>query len=75
MEKYQELLKNVGMCYQRINYVDYFNSTEDEKGDACTKERSQLSEYISSDDFSFKTIVEEKLKKVEQKEDYIMKNY
>jgi hypothetical protein len=75
MEKYQELLRNVGLCYQRINYVKYFNSSEDEKSEACKKERDNLSEYINSDDFNFKNFVEEKLKKVQEKEDYIMKNY
>lgn len=75
MDKYQELFRNVGLCYQRINYVNFFNSSEDEKGEACKKERDILAEYINSEDFSFKAIVEEKLKKVQEKEDYIMKNY
>jgi hypothetical protein len=75
MDKYEELMKNVGLCFQRVNYINYFHSSEDEKSEACRKERDQLAEYINSEEFSFRAMVEEKLKKVQEREDYIMKNY
>ena len=75
MEKYDQLVRNVGFCFQRINYVNFFNSTEDEKSEACRKERDLLKEYVNSEEFSFRGMVEEKLKQVQERENYIMKNY
>lgn len=70
MEKFRELNRNVGLCFQKINYSKYFYSSKEEKSAACRKERDELTEYVNSDSFKFKGIVEEKFEKVQGKLDF-----
>lgn len=67
MDKFRELNRNVGLCFQKINYSKYFYSSEEEKNQACRKERDELIEYINSDAYTFKSIAQEKYDKVQGK--------
>ena len=69
MEKLFELNKKVGLCFQKINYLKYLHSSQEEKDSACRKERDDYIEYINSDALNFKNLVEEKYNKV--KSNYI----
>jgi len=64
MDKLFELNKKIGLCYQKINYIKLFNSSQEEKDSACRKERDEYIEFVNSDALNFKNIVEEKYNKV-----------
>lgn len=64
MDKLFELNKKIGLCFQKINYIKYFQSTDEEKDTACRKERDDYIEYVNSDALNFKNVVEEKYKKI-----------
>jgi len=64
MDKLFEMNKKIGLCFQTINYIKYFQSTDEDKDAACRKERDDYIEYVNSDALNFKNIVEEKYKKV-----------
>ena len=64
MDRLFELNKKIGLCFQKINYIKYFQSSEEEKEAACRKERDEYIEYVNSDALDFKNVVEEKYNKV-----------
>jgi len=64
MDKFLELNKKIGLCFQKINYIKYFNSSQEEKDSACRKERDEYIEYVNSDALNFRNLVEEKYNKV-----------
>lgn len=64
MDKLFELNKKIGLCFQKINYIKYFKSSQEEKDSACRKERDDYIEYVNSDALNFRNLVEEKYNQV-----------
>jgi hypothetical protein len=64
MDKFFELNKKIGLCYQKINYLKLFNSSQEDKDAACRSERDEYIEYVNSDAMDFKKIIEEQYNKV-----------
>ena len=71
MDKFNELNRKVGLCFQKTNYANYFYSSQEDKDSTCRKERDEFIEYINSDSMDFKNILNEKLKKVKGNNLYI----
>jgi hypothetical protein len=61
MEKFLELHDKLSLCYSKIHFLDYIKLSDEDKDEVCNKEKSDLRNYLSSDNMSHKNILEEKL--------------
>lgn len=72
MEKYHQLHKQLALCYNRKDYIDYFNLSDEEKERVCKREREELSDYLQTDSVNFDNVLKERIQYWESK-NYIFK--
>ncbi len=61
MEKFLELHEKLSQCYHRIHFTDYIRLPDEEKEEVCSKEKTDLRNYLSSNNMSHENILREKL--------------
>jgi hypothetical protein len=61
MDKFLELNDKLSQCYHRFHFSDYLRLSNDEKEQVCSKEKTDLRNYLNSDSMSHENILKEKL--------------
>jgi hypothetical protein len=61
MDKFLEFHDKLSQCYHRIHFTDYIRLSDEEKDEVCSKEKSDLRNYLNSNNMLNQNILREKL--------------
>jgi hypothetical protein len=65
MDKFLELHDKLSHCYYRYHFSDYLKLSDEEKDELCIKEKTDLRNYLNSNNMSHENILKEKLSNYE----------